>query len=148
MPGLLLDTHALYWLVTQELPLTDDALIEIGNNQASGSLYVSPITAWELALAARKPARANPMQLNKAASAWFSEAVRAVSAKVIAINAKIAVEAAEVPVATRHKDPGDCYLIATARVRKLSLMTRDSTIQGLASPHFSPGCDGDASGWV
>ena len=132
MPGLLLDTHALYWLVTQEQRLSDDALIEIGNNQAAGSLYVSPITAWELALAARKPARASPVQLDKAASAWFREAVRAVAAKVIVINAKIAVEAAEVPVATRHKDPGDCYLIATARVRNLSLMTRDGTIQSLA----------------
>ena len=133
MPGLLLDTHALYWLVTQEMPLTDGALIEIGNNQAAGSLYVSPITAWELALAARKPARASPVRLDAAASAWFGRAVRAISAKVISIDVKIAVEAAEVPAMTRHKDPGDCYLIATARVRKLALMTRDGTIQGLAS---------------
>jgi PIN domain nuclease of toxin-antitoxin system len=30
LPGLLLDTHALYWLVSSEDTLTDEALAEIG----------------------------------------------------------------------------------------------------------------------
>ena len=76
------------------------------------------------------------MTLNQAASAWFADAVKAAAAKVVVINARIAVEAAEVPIATGHKDPGDCYLIATARVRGFQLLTRDNTIRGLAASGY------------
>lgn len=48
MAGILLDTHALYWLVSGEQELSDEALIAIGESQDAGTLYVSPITAWEL----------------------------------------------------------------------------------------------------
>lgn len=53
--------HALYWLVSGEQELSDEALIAIGESQDAGTLYVSPITAWELSLAARK--RNNAAQL-------------------------------------------------------------------------------------
>jgi PIN domain nuclease of toxin-antitoxin system len=46
---------------------------------------------------------------------------------------RIALEAARVPADCEHNDPGDCYLIATARVRGLSLVTRDARIQQLAA---------------
>lgn len=130
--GLLLDTHTLYWLVSGTKPLTEDALALIGENQSLGALYVSPITAWELAIASQKPSRQDPPQLNSVISKWFQAAVRAASAKVVPIGQRIAIEAAEVPIRTGHKDPGDCYLIATARVRSIPIMTRDKTMHGLA----------------
>lgn len=130
--GLLLDTHTLYWLVSGAKPLTEDALALIGENQSLGALYVSPITAWELAIASQKPSRQDPPQLNSVISKWFRAAVRAASAKVVPIGQQIAIEAAEVPIRTGHKDPGDCYLIATARVRSIPIMTRDKTMHGLA----------------
>ena len=136
MPGLLLDTHALYWLASGKQALTDDALIAIGDNQAARTLFVSPITAWELSLAARKPVHRDPPQLDASVATWFRAAVKAMSAKIIAINVAIAIEAGEVPVATGHKDPGDCYLIATARVRKLSLLTRDGSIHALSAKGY------------
>lgn len=134
--GLLLDTHALYWLVSGTKPLTEDALAAIGENQSAGTLHVSPITAWELAIASQKPMRQDPPQLNTAVSEWFRAAVRAASAKVIPIGQRIAIEAANVPVATGHKDPGDCYLIATARVRSIPIMTRDKTMLRLAESGY------------
>jgi PIN domain nuclease of toxin-antitoxin system len=45
LPGLLPDTHALYWLAGGEEALSDEALVEIGLAQQVGALYVSPITA-------------------------------------------------------------------------------------------------------
>ena len=60
MPGALLDTHALYWLVTAVATLSEEALIAIANNQAAGTLYVSPITASELTIAAKKPPHKDP----------------------------------------------------------------------------------------
>lgn len=132
MPGVLLDTHVLYWLVSGEQPLSDEALIAIGENQDAGTLYVSPITAWELSLAARK--RNNAPQLGDgAAGKWFRDAVRATAAKIAPINQRIAIEAAEVVVVTGHKDPGDCYLIATSRIRKIPIISRDNVMIDMAN---------------
>lgn len=61
----------------------------------------------------------------------------ATEAKVIAINQRISCEAAEVVIATGHRDPGDCFLMATARVRKLALVTRDRLIQQIAEAERS-----------
>lgn len=92
-------------------------------SQAGGTLYVCPITAWELALASRKPAHGDPPNLGaKTPSNWFSQ--------VVAITA---CEAAAVAVETGHKDPGDCFLIATARLRRISIVIRDALIRRLAA---------------
>lgn len=133
MPGVLLDTHALYWLVSGTRQLSNEALLAIGENQETGTLYVSPISAWELSIASRKPVDAP--QLDNTISRWFKAAVRAVSARCLNINQRIALEAAEVPLKTGHKDPGDCYLIATARVRKMPIVSRDRTMQKLSNAH-------------
>lgn len=138
MPGLLLDTHALFWLVSGEDTLDNQALVEIGLAQAAGGLFVSPITAWELSVAAQKPRTAGRPNLGAdPADRWFKEAVRATTAKVIPIHQRIALEAARVVMDTGHKDPGDCYLIGTARVRRIPIVTRDGTIRDIATD--SPG---------
>ncbi len=132
----MLDTHALFWLVSGENALSDEALVEIGFAQAAGNLYVSPITAWELSVAAQKPrAAARPQLGTDSADKWFKEAVRVIAAKVVPIHQKIALEAARVVTATGHKDPGDCYLIGTARTRGIPIVTRDFTIREIAANH-------------
>ncbi len=137
MPGALLDTHTLYWLVTAVDTLSEEALIAIAESQAAGTLYVSPITAWELTIASRKPAHKNPPKLGAGTpSKWFSETVAATGAKIVPIKQRIACEAAAVVADTGHKDPGDCYLIATARVKRVPIITRDAIMQGLASPAY------------
>jgi PIN domain nuclease of toxin-antitoxin system len=134
VPGVLLDTHALYWLVSGVEALTNDALVAIGESQDQGSLFVSPITAWELSIAAQKPPAAGRPHLGTDPPAkWFREAVRATAARVVPIQQRIALEAAKVVTETGHKDPGDCYLIATARIRKVPLITRDAVMLDLAT---------------
>jgi PIN domain nuclease of toxin-antitoxin system len=116
LPGALLDTHTLYWLVTAAGAISEEALIAIAECQTAGTLYVSPITAWELTIASRKPAHKHPPNLGVGTpSKWFSTAVAVTGAKVVPIKQRIACEAAAVVADTGHKDPGDCYLIATAR---------------------------------
>ena len=137
MPGILLDTHVLYWLVSGAEQLSDEALLIIGENQQAGTLFISPITAWELSIAARKPAHRNPPDLGVSSpSRWFSAAVAATASTIIPIKQRIAIEAAEVVTATGHKDPGDCYLIATARVRSIPIMTTDEVMIGLAETNY------------
>ncbi|MDQ4087455.1 MAG: type II toxin-antitoxin system VapC family toxin [Pseudomonadota bacterium] len=134
MLGVLLDTHALYWLVSGEEELTEEALVAIGENQESGTLFVSPITAWELSIASQKPPIAGRPHLGADPPArWFREALRATGASIIAIRQRISCEAANVVTVTGHKDPGDCFLIASARVRRVPLITRDQTIHSIAA---------------
>jgi PIN domain nuclease of toxin-antitoxin system len=133
LPGVLLDTHAFYWLVSGANNLREEALVAIGEGQEAGTLYVSPITAWELALAAKKPAYQDRPDFGEGSPArWFREAVNPTAARVIPIRQRIAVESSEVVHATGHKDPGDCFLIATARVRGVPLITRDRIITKIA----------------
>jgi PIN domain nuclease of toxin-antitoxin system len=132
LPGALLDTHTLLWLVNGD-NLSDEALDAIAENQAAGALYASPITGWELAVAAQKPPAAHRPDLGgRAAAHWFREAIQVTGAKLIPIKQRIATEAADVATVYARKDPGDCFLIATARVRRIPIITRDGAMRDLA----------------
>ena len=134
MPGILLDTHALYWLVSGEAELRDEARFAIGENQKAGTLFVSPVTAWELSVATRKARVAGRPNLGQGPpDRWFRRAVRATSARIAPIRQRIAWEAAKVVSDTGLKDPGDCFLIATARVRRIPIVTRDRVMQSIAA---------------
>lgn len=127
---LLLDTHALLWLVRDD-PMTQEALDAVEAAQDIGALHVSAITAWELGIADLK--RTNRPELGMAPGAWFRQALRLAGAKLATITPAIAAEAASVPAIYGRGDPGDCFLIATARLRRLSLVTRDTPILQLAT---------------
>jgi PIN domain nuclease of toxin-antitoxin system len=132
LPGALLDSHALYWLATSPEKLMNEALIVIAECQLARRLYVSPITAWELMIAAQKPAHKQPTDLGDGPQKWFSKAVKALGVKLVPIRHRIACEAAMVAFLTGHKDPGDCYIMATARIQKVPVITRDRTMKTLA----------------
>ena len=127
---LLLDTHALLWLVRGEA-LARAALDAIAAAQEAGTLYASAITAWELGVADLK--RANRPELGPAPDRWFRRALRSTGTKLATITPAVAAEAAQVPAIYGRGDPGDCFLIATARVRRLALVTRDGPLLRLAA---------------
>lgn len=134
MPGILLDTHTLYWLVSGEEPLSEEALVAIGESQEAGTLLVSPITAWELSVATSKARVAGRPNLGgDTPDQWFRDAVAVTEARVVPIHQRISLEAAKVVTATGHKDPGDCFLIASARIRNVPIVTRDTIIRGIAA---------------
>ncbi len=120
--------------MSKKIALSEIALFAIGEAQRAGALFVSPITAWELSVATIKgQAASRPFLGGDPPEQWFRDAVRSTGVRVIAIHQRIACEAATVVLDTGHKDPGDCFLIATARVRRLALVTRDATIHAIAA---------------
>ncbi len=134
MHAILLDTHALYWVVSGEVALSEQALVATAESQDAGTLFVSPITAWELSIATRKANVATRPNLgDDPPDRWFRQAVRAIAARIAPIGTRISCEAAKVVEETGHKDPGDCFLIATARTRGIAIMTRDGPIQQIAA---------------
>ena len=133
MAQLLLDTNALIWFETGRA-MREEALLAIVGAQTAGTLFVSPITAWEAALAVRKKDPAKRPDLGGVdAASWFREARKRARARLILIGSRIALEVARVPAVFGHADPGDCFIIATAHVAKLAVVTRDRAVEALAA---------------
>jgi PIN domain nuclease of toxin-antitoxin system len=133
--GALLDTHSLYWAVSGEQPLSAEAKAFLGKSQTSSSVFISAVVAWELSLAARKRHNA-PSFGNLSIDEWLQQARKQVFVRTIPITERIAIEAATVVTDTGHKDPGDGYIIATARVRNITIITRDAAILKIAASGY------------
>ena len=80
----------------------------------------------------KPPGPGRPDLGGQLAREWFREAIRQTGAKLAPIHQRIALEAAEVTTIYARKDPGDCFLIATARVRRIPIITRDAAMIDLA----------------
>jgi len=114
--------------------MDEDALVAIARAQMADTLYVSPITAWESALAIRKKnPDIRPNLMGQDAASWFRDGRKAIGARLALIGSKIALEASRVPAVIGQGDPGDCYIIATARVKDLTIVTRDRAMIDLAT---------------
>lgn len=134
MSGVLLDTNALIWFLNGD-PLSAASLSAIAAAQRAGRLLLSPVSAWEASLALRKVVH-RPSIRDDDASAWFRAALRLDGARLVPIGQRIALEAAKVPLVHDNRDPGDCFLIATARVRRVPIITRDHAM--IALSHHRP----------
>lgn len=126
-----MDTNALIWFLNGD-QLDAAALVAIVEAQSSHGIFVSPISAWEAALAVRKP-RGRPDLGGRDAAQWFQAALKVPGVKLVRPSSRIAIEAAKVPSIYGHGDPGDCFIIATARIKKLPVVTRDRRMHGLAT---------------
>lgn len=131
--GLLLDSHLLLWL-EQGLPIRPAALLEIGAARDARRLFVSDVSVWELGVAYyKKSFERRPNLRGLTIDAWFREIAVALGLRTVRLSHRIALEAAGVPAHYGSGDPGDCFLIATARVRRLALVTRDAKMIELAA---------------
>jgi PIN domain nuclease of toxin-antitoxin system len=131
--GVLLDTHALVWFLADE-PMADAALVAIAEAQEAQRLYISPVSAWEVAIALRKPdPKRRPNLGGEDAAVWFRRALTSVGARLAPVHQQVALEAARVPDVYGRGDPGDCFLIATARVKRVPIVTRDGAMRDLAA---------------
>ena len=127
--GLLLDTNAMIWFLAEE-QMEAAALFAIAEAQAASQLFVSPISAWEAALALTKPRR-QPNLRGQDAATWFKSGRKQMGARLITPGVAVGLEAARVPAVYGIGDPGDCYIIASARLGGHAVVTRDSQMRAL-----------------
>jgi PIN domain nuclease of toxin-antitoxin system len=125
-----MDTNALIWFLNGDY-LDTAALVAIVNAQNSNGVFVSPMSAWEAALAVQK-LNGRPNLGGRDAAEWFRSVLKIPGARLIRQGIRIAIEAAKVPAIFDHGDPGDCFLIATAHLKRLPLITRDKRIRDFA----------------
>jgi PIN domain nuclease of toxin-antitoxin system len=130
MSTVLLDTHAIIWFMARDR-LERPALDAIAKAQSVGNVLISPISIWEAALALRKR-HSQPDLGGRDAAQWFRAVLGIPGFKLANMTRRIALEAAQVPAILGHGDPGDCFLIATARVKRVPIVTRDHQILRLA----------------
>lgn len=114
--ALLLDTCALLWLASGDPALSEKARSLIENAEI---LYVSPVTAWEIAVKTAK----GKIQLPLSPREWFDAVVKLYDITVLKLTADDMLKSAELP--WLHKDPADRFIIATALKNGFMVVTAD-----------------------
>ena len=117
---MILDTCALLWLASGDKKLSRSALKEI--NSAS-AVYVSAISSFEIAIKVAK----GKLKLPHAPQEWFEKVVEHHGLTVLPLELNVCIAAAELP--RIHDDPCDRFIIATAKLNDLTVVTADGQFE-------------------
>ncbi len=117
---LLLDTHIWLWglLDPDRLSARVAAQLEANENE----LWLSPISIWEFVVLHRK----RRVLLDQDIEAWLRDAFRAKSFNEAPLTFEVIRDMARLNLP--HRDPADHFLVATARVFELTLVTADQNL--------------------
>lgn len=121
--SLLLDTHIWINYLNASPLLKPDLVKRIEAARSVGSVYVSIISIWETA----QLVRLNRLTLNTNVTDWVENALTLPGVQLLPFTTQIAIDSVNLP-APMHKDPADRILVASARVERLTLATRDRDI--------------------
>lgn len=117
---LLLDTHVWLWSLAEPRRLGRRARAALAH--VENELWLSPISVWELLVLSDR----GRVKLDAEPRRWVAEALRRTPAQEAALTFDVAVRSREImPV---HSDPADRFLIATALVYGLTLVTADAAL--------------------
>jgi PIN domain nuclease of toxin-antitoxin system len=117
---LLLDTHIWLWSI-----LTPDLVrprVRKELEASASELWLSPLSIWEYFLLCRK----GRFVVDREPIDWLSRTLAAAPMKDAPLTYDIAVETERVTLP--HRDPVDRFLVATARVLDLTLVTADQKL--------------------
>jgi PIN domain nuclease of toxin-antitoxin system len=117
---LLLDTHIWIWsaLEPSRLSARAKAALEDRRNE----LWLSPISVWETLVLARK----KRVILEPTPEAWVRRALDELPIREAAISHEVAIRSEGLRLG--HNDPADRFLVATAIVYELTLVTADKRL--------------------
>ena len=120
MSGCLLDTCAVIWKANNDL-LREPGASELRELHSRNSpIYVSPITAWEIATLAAS----GKMTLALKHDIWFQKFCNLPRIVLAQMPPEVLVASTYLP-GNPPKDPADRILVATAREYGYKLITRD-----------------------
>jgi len=122
---LLLDTHIWIWNELEPWRITSAVHQELASPH--NELYLSPVSLWELVLLVEKKS------INIAAdfAEWVNGSFEDLQMQEAPFSFAVAHELrfTQLP----HRDPGDRFIVATARVYDMTLVTADQNLIGLAN---------------
>ena len=114
---LLLDTHIWLWSTLDPTNLSKP--VQRALEDARNELWLSPITVWEALVLARK----KRLVLEPTPEQWIRRALRELPFREALFNHEVAVRSETLTLG--HDDPADRFLVATALVYDLTLVTAD-----------------------
>ena len=117
---ILLDTHVFVWLSSTPERLSEVARAAIKRN--SSMLYISCVSAWEIALLYNKKRLLLPLP----PSQFIEEAIAHLQLNELPLTRKAVLHSAGLP--QLHNDPFDRVLIAECRLNRFSLISADRLI--------------------
>jgi PIN domain nuclease of toxin-antitoxin system len=113
---MLLDTCALLWLTQGGGQLSPRCRLELAE---APFVYVSAVSGFEIGIKCRK----SKLELPVPPAAWFSAIVRHHDLQVLPLDLAVCIRATELPPV--HSDPCDRFIVATAQIHRLSVVTAD-----------------------
>ncbi len=117
---MILDTCALLWLAGGSKKLSRSTLKEI--NEAS-VVYVSAISGFEIILKAGQ----GKLELSHPVEEWFKRVVEHHGLTILSLDLEVCIAAAKLPPI--HDDPFDRFIIATAKLNDLTVVTADERFE-------------------
>lgn len=128
MTDYLLDTHALiFWAESTEM--SGEFIHFLDEQQSLGRLYVSSISFWEAALLVKK-GRIEVADVH----AWKNDVLNNTNLQLLEPSATEMIDSVALP--DHHKDPFDRLLVAQARRRNMTLVTRDAELSAYEVSRF------------
>ena len=120
---IVLDTHVWVWFVSNPELLSTKAKKTLDAAIAENSIFISSISAWEIALLAAN----NRLNLTFDVADWITKSETLPFLQFIPVDNAIAVKSVNLPHPL-HTDPADRIIIATAISLGASLVTKDKKI--------------------
>ncbi|MBI4442727.1 MAG: type II toxin-antitoxin system VapC family toxin [Acidobacteria bacterium] len=117
---LLLDTHIWIWSRGQVDRITP--VVSAALDSPENELWLSPLSIWELSNLVEK----RRVILDRGFEDWLGAAMAKLPLREAPITHEVALETRRVQLP--HRDPVDRFLIATARVFGLTLVTADKRL--------------------
>lgn len=123
---IVLDTHVLLWWLNGDASLTSRARRAIRKEQEdeSGLILVSAISAWEIAMLVKKERLSLTMDVEE----WLSVAASVDQVRFQPLDPELLVQSTRLP-GEFHSDPADRMIVALARHLNVSLVTSDKKIR-------------------
>jgi PIN domain nuclease of toxin-antitoxin system len=122
---IILDTCALLWLTHEKEKMSPET---IGRIDESPLVYVSAISAFEIGLKYGSGKLELPVRPGK----WVREIMKHHDLTLIDVDFEICIRATELPPI--HRDPCDRFIIATALVNSLTVVTTDDRFREYGVP--------------
>lgn len=121
--NLLLDTHIWIWNDLEPWKLASDINRALANPE--NQLWLSPVSIWEITVLLEK----RRINLKQDFRSWADESVRDLQLQEAVISWEVAHEMRY--TLSGHRDPADRFLVATAKVYDMTLVTADERLMSV-----------------
>jgi PIN domain nuclease of toxin-antitoxin system len=128
---LLLDTHVWIWYVCGTNHLNAAAREKLSESLYHNKAYLAAITLWEISMLEKK----QRIAIDMPCLSWINKSIQITGVQVLPLTPEIAVESCHLPD-DFHNDPADRIITATARVKSLTLVTRDERVLAFGAQGF------------